>query len=193
MGVCLWFLGAEARWQGLLAGVSDLWPGSRTPASDAIARIVQSAITLLLAPAVIAAAAIIAAGLLQTKFLLRPGLLSLQLERLNPFKRLDAGLAVWRPATGLVCLLVLLVISGALAASLFPPAAAMLNSDPADTIWWPYYAVRTVAPFIAAAVAAAAFAAALWARLRFMLVHRMTREEMEKQAAGDDAKVERLP
>jgi len=180
LAIGIWLAAAaSSEWRLLLARAAELsahWGDKR-----AAKALCEAALLLLLAPAGAASIAVIAGGLAQTRFLLRPALAGIKPERVSPMKPLSLARTALRALNALALLVLFSIASLAAARLLAPGAAGMLIGDPAETIWWPYRLLRMLAPFVLTAVGAAAFAAALLARLRFMLQHRMSREELEAE------------
>lgn len=186
LAVGLWSLAAaEGEWRSLLNAVTKLSAvaaGDQAALRAGAAAALRAAVLLLLAPAAAAFVAAVVAGLAQTRFLLRPGLAGFNLHRLTPFKPLSLADIALRVLSACFALALFSLLSVVAARLVFPAAAGTLNAEPAVVIYWPLRLWRLLAPFVLAVVAVAAFGAALWARLRFMLVHRMSREELEAEA-----------
>ena len=139
---------------------------------------VRGAAGLLLAPPAVVAAAVAAAGLVQTRFLVHFGHIRLDFRRLRPGRALaPAGvmmlLAEAFAALALSAAFVLLVWRAAV-----PAVMALMLNEPSYLSFWAGRLYLSLALPAAGLLLGLAFCAWLAARFRFMLSHRMTRREI---------------
>jgi len=177
IAVGIWLLGSGSRISLLIQETRNLINNQ----DEGLEETVDILLSLLLVPAAAAAAAIILVGLLQTKFLFNPLRLGFSLSKLNATPRNRFAAAAKRAAAGAGALALCALFSAVSARLLFPRVLGMLFQSPASALRRTIEGFLGGAPFVLAGLAVAAFAGWLVARLSFMIVHAMTREELEAE------------
>jgi len=146
-----------------------------------VIREVETAALLFLAPPLCVLIVTLLVGLLQTKFFWRPALLSIQGERLSPFKVPSLARLSWGLLMHLAGWIAILIV-GLFLIYLFSPAImSLLNLNINDVVLWPWQGYTNFIPVLLIILGLLALGSWLWSRFRFMIAHRMTSEDLEKE------------
>ena len=182
--VVLWLLQSGDEWRLFLQRVNALPKNPESAAMRAQLReLSASAASMLVIPCLFAAAAVLAAGLGQTKFLFKPQLLAFSLEKLRPKmtalnqipRRIAAGIAGVAVCSAFSFLCVLL---------LYPRISRMLSLEANAAIAEPAALLKDLAPIAVGTFALCTLGAWLAGRFMFLMANRMTRREAEEEESG---------
>ena len=149
--------------------------------SGPLRHIVQQLGILILAPLAACFVGAFLCGLLQTRFTVRFSRISLDLSRISPFAPgRDRGVLSAFASRIVICFLGLLLSYVALRMSL-PSLLLLLNNGTAYFIAWPFTYLKSILGLVVLLLSFAAFLAWLFARFRFMLANRMSRDEVLRE------------
>lgn len=139
----------------------------------------ETCLPLILVPALAYLCAALVAGLLQTKFLIKPSAVSFQLGRLGGRR---GGGVIGRIVGGLLLELFALSLAVLVAWFALSDIAQLLNNDQVWLMEWPArLGARVTLPLMAILILAAT-GGWLLSRMTFFREHRMTREEVRQSS-----------
>lgn len=189
LGAAAWLLTLYVQRQELLT-LRDLWfklyaapelilePASEEAISQALSILSR----LIAVPAAVVLVAVLGGGLFQSACLIRPAALGLDLNKISPFNLPGWSGSLRRLGSGL---LIIILASAAAAWLVYLTGAqilGLLNLKRELAVAWLPEHYSAALPFALISLGLAAFFGWLIKRFTFMLEHRITRAEAEKQA-----------
>lgn len=155
---------------------------TQAAAEETLAQVFSILVRLFAAPAAVVAIAVLGGGLFQSACLIRPAALGLDLNKISPFAQPAWSGALRRLG---LALLVMLLAVGASAGLVYLSAAGILGllnlKREVVALWLPRQ-YSAIMPFALISLGLAAFFGWLIRRFTFMLEHRITKAEAERQA-----------
>ncbi len=137
---------------------------------------------ILLAPALAALLGTFLAGLFQTRFLFRFGQASPSMARLNPFSVNSVGTVFYEIGLRVLAVFLSVLFAAVFLRLVVSDILGLANGSLLDLLPWLSHVVEAALPLFVPVLAFCGFLSWLFARQRFMRVHRMTREEVMRES-----------